>query len=95
MTARFMPEPAKTMTTPHSVVDRKSGNVVAYCNNLQWAKMIADGLNWVVDQVTPWSPSSAYADVLGDQGVRQDVVHEQDANGTTMRTTTTTKIVRR
>lgn len=46
------------------VYDRKDGSICAGCRSAEWAEMIADGLNMVVDQVAPWSPSAAHVDVL-------------------------------
>lgn len=79
MTARFHAQEGRALT-PHSVVDRKTSDTVAYCNDARWAEMIADGLNMIVDQVTPWSPSSAYVDVL-DGEVVDDHGEEQKAIG--------------
>lgn len=37
---------------------------VATADDGRWAQMIADGLNWVIDQVTPWDPSAAHSPVV-------------------------------
>jgi hypothetical protein len=65
MTARFYVGPGVL------VFDRRNGSTVAECRTHEWAELIADGLNMIVDQVTPWSPSSRYADVLDGEVVEQ------------------------
>ncbi len=75
MSARF------ELSAPAGVRDRKTGVLVAAACNERWALMIADGLNWITDQVTPWSPSSAYADVLDGQVVEVIDDSEQKAIG--------------
>lgn len=58
MSARFWAEGL-------GVYDRKDGVVVCVdARTHEWARMIADGLNWVVDQVTPWDPSAAHSPVV-------------------------------
>jgi len=51
------------------VFDRKTGRTVAETQSPEWAQMIADGLNLIIDKVTPWSPTSAYVDVLDGEVV--------------------------
>lgn len=58
MTARFYVGPGVL------VFDRRDGSTVAECRTHEWAELIADGLNMIVDQVAPWSPSVTHVDVL-------------------------------
>lgn len=65
MTARFF-------ASGLYVYDRKTGGAVCTgCRSAGWAEMIADGLNMVVDQVAPWSPSAAHVDVLDGEVVER------------------------
>lgn len=75
MSARFVAEPSSGLVRSFDVVDRKNGNVVAYCNDARWAEMIADGLNIIVDKVAPWSPGAAHSPVVDGE-----VIEFQDQN---------------
>jgi hypothetical protein len=62
------------------VYDRKKGVTVCVdCPSSAWAEMIADGLNMIVDQVTPWSPGAAHVDILDGEVI--DDSSEQKAIG--------------
>jgi hypothetical protein len=63
MTARFWAEGL-------GVYDRKDGVVVCVdARTHEWAEMIADGLNMIVEQVAPWSPSVAHSPVVDGEVV--------------------------
>jgi hypothetical protein len=62
------------------VYDRKHGSTVCFgCRSSSWAKMIADGLNMIVDQVAPWSPGAAHVDILDGEVIEDN--SEQKAIG--------------
>jgi hypothetical protein len=62
------------------VYDRKHGVTVCFgCRSHSWAEMIADGLNMIVDQVTPWAPGAAHVDILDGEVI--DDGSEQKAIG--------------
>lgn len=58
------------------VVDRRDGSIVAECRTHEWAEMIADGLNLVIEQVAPWAPGVRCTDVIDGQVVREYVIRE-------------------
>lgn len=72
MSARFF---AKGL----GVYDRKHGATVCVgVRSTSWAELIADGLNMIVDQVTPWSPSVAHVDILDGEVIPDDVEVQHD-----------------
>ncbi len=70
---------ARFVTNGAGVVDRQLGEIVATARSDRYAEMIADGLNMIVDQVTPWSPGAAHVDILDGEVIDND--SEQKAIG--------------
>lgn len=55
---------ARFVTNGAGVVDRMGDGIVCTARSLRWAELIADGLNMIIDEVTPLVPSVRHVDVL-------------------------------